>query len=524
MRVIAYARVSTEEQAQTNYSLDAQGSRYELLCKQNQWQSLGFYPETGSGTSIAARPIFKDILERISRGGVDALWVKETDRLSRPEDLGDISKIADTLSRSGTKLIVETQEFDLAEDLSVLMFDFHGVLAKHFRRQLLRNMNRGKLQKAREGKKAGGADVYGYRTVGGSYQPYEREAATVRLIFDLALCGKSIRQIQAELHAQEIPSSRGLRWSVSVLGGILKNDLYVGVYRFMKTKQGQDKDGSRYKIHQPEQIIVGTPEHPNHPPLIDNRIFAAVQERLAANRRQSEKRLHLATGILRCPICAHICHVKYSRSGTKSSTPKYVCSNKPHCPGQRLDLQEVNAKLWDELLGLILKPERLDELVRSAPVDANIGRELERLDSQTKAITQKLQRLLTLYEDGDLDKATYLSRRDQHEKHLHQIRVVAERTRGLLQNQDQRDSTTALQHTLRILGRSQSRFTEDQKECVFRSMVKQARLGDDSLTLELYTEPIENIWYKYRQTPNEQRRDLNLKRNRTTRCALILGW
>ncbi len=179
------------------------------------------------------------------------------------------------------------------------------------------------------------------------------------------------------------------------------------------------------------------------------------------------------------------------------------------------DLQEVNAKLWDELLAIILKPERLDELVRSEPIDASLERELERLDSQIKTITQKVQRLLTLYEDGDLDKATYLSRRDQHEKHLHQIRVVAERTRGLLQKEDQRDNTTALQHTLRILGRSQSRFTTDQKARVFRSMVREARLGDDSLTLELYTEPIENVWYKYRQNPDPQRRDLNLKVART---------
>src|SRR5215469_3111098 len=162
-RVIAYGRVSTEEQ-ESNYSLDAQRSRFEHLCKQNHWQSLGFFPETGSGTSVINRPVLCNLLQRIQQGGVDALWVKETDRLSRPENLGDLSLISQTLESASTLLMVDSRTLDLAEDNSVLMLDFEGVLAKHFRRQLLRNLNRGKVRKAELGRKAGGADVYGYRT------------------------------------------------------------------------------------------------------------------------------------------------------------------------------------------------------------------------------------------------------------------------------------------------------------------------------------------------------------------------
>jgi len=127
--VIGYGRVSTEEQ-ELNYSLDAQSTRFETLCKQNQWQSLGFHTETGSGTSVIRRPVLCQILQQIQQGGVDGLWVKETDRLSRPENLGDLSLISETLASHGTELIVDTRTFDLAEDTSVLMLDFEGVLAK----------------------------------------------------------------------------------------------------------------------------------------------------------------------------------------------------------------------------------------------------------------------------------------------------------------------------------------------------------------------------------------------------------
>src|SRR3989475_1673536 len=38
-------------------------------------------------------------------------------------------------------------------------------------------------------------------------------------------------------------------------------------------------------------------------------------------------------------------------------------NERSHCQSSRLDVQDVNERLWDEVLGLILKPERLDELV-----------------------------------------------------------------------------------------------------------------------------------------------------------------
>ncbi|MEE8161721.1 MAG: recombinase family protein, partial [Acidobacteriota bacterium] len=114
-RVIGYGRVSTEEQ-EANYSLDAQKSRFETLCEQNQWESLGFHSETASGTSIRERPVLCQVIQQIKGGGVDALWVKEIDRLTRPENLGDISDIAELLASTDTLLIVDTREANLQED------------------------------------------------------------------------------------------------------------------------------------------------------------------------------------------------------------------------------------------------------------------------------------------------------------------------------------------------------------------------------------------------------------------------
>ena len=86
----------------------------------------------------------------------------------------------------------------------------------------------------------------------------------------------------------------------------------------------------------------------------------------------------------------------------------------------------MNERLWDEVLGLILKPERLDELVNVPAADMSTSRELNRIETQVSAIERKLERLLTLYEDGDIEKITYIRRRDQHQEQLRQLTVLIE--------------------------------------------------------------------------------------------------
>ena len=57
---------------------------------------------------------------------------------------------------------------------------------------------------------------------------------------------------------------------------------------------------------------------------------------------------------------------------------------------------------------------------------------------------------------------------------------------------------TFLIQTLRILARSHRRFTEEQKTKVFRSIVKEARLTATGVELEMYVQPTQNVWWKYR--------------------------
>jgi len=53
----------------------------------------------------------------------------------------------------------------------------------------------------------------------------------------------------------------------------IRNDIYLGIYRFHKSKHGKDVDGSRNKVNRDDQIVVGSRQKPNHPALIEPWMF-----------------------------------------------------------------------------------------------------------------------------------------------------------------------------------------------------------------------------------------------------------
>ena len=68
-----------------------------------------------------------------------------------------------------------------------------------------------------------------------------------------------------------------------------------------------------------------------------------------------------------------------------------------------------------------------------------------------------------------------------------------------------RDLTAELVQTLRIRARSNKRFTNEQKTGVFRSIVKEAHLTALGVEMEMYVQPAQNIWFKYRQKRKRKR-------------------
>jgi len=64
----------------------------------------------------------------------------------------------------------------------------------------------------------------------GEYIPVPEQAMVVQVIYQLTLKDYTLRQVSAELKRRGIRTARDRDcWSIAVLGGILRNDIYLGV-------------------------------------------------------------------------------------------------------------------------------------------------------------------------------------------------------------------------------------------------------------------------------------------------------
>lgn len=110
-KVIAYLRVSTEEQARSGLGMDAQRSRIEDEAARRGWE-VQWETDDGYTASNMKRPALASTLVALREGEADALVVSKLDRLSR--SLMDFANLMETARSQGWAVIA----LDLGVDMS----------------------------------------------------------------------------------------------------------------------------------------------------------------------------------------------------------------------------------------------------------------------------------------------------------------------------------------------------------------------------------------------------------------------
>jgi hypothetical protein len=183
---------------------------------------------------------------------------------------------------------------------------------------------------------------------------------------------------------------------------------------------------------------------------------------------------------------------------------------------------ETNDTLWNALLQLLTKPERIHSLI--APARENdtetLKQDLATVEREDKAIHEKQQRLLDLYLEGNIPEASYVLKSSELETQVERLSQRKVELQKQIGGTSQRDLTSELIQTLRILARSHRRFTEEQKTKIFRSIVKEVRLSESLVELELYGQPTQNLWFKYRHRSDSGKARTGNARIDTVRVAI----
>jgi DNA invertase Pin-like site-specific DNA recombinase len=293
VRCAIYTRKSSEEGLEQEFnSLQAQREACEAFINSQRhegWVCLpAAFDDGGFSGATMERPALQRLLADISAGRVDTVVVYKIDRLTR--SLADFAKIVEILDARGASFVSVTQQFNTTTSMGRLTLNVLLSFAQ-FEREVIGERIRDKIAASkRKGMWMGGVPPLGYRAEDRKLVIIDSEAETARSIFRRYAELGSVRLLKQELEARGINSKSWTSASGRAIGGkpfsrgalylILQNRIYLG------------------------EIVHNGRSHPaEHPPIIDQAQWDAVQAQLAGNaaQRNSATRIRqpsLLTGML----------------------------------------------------------------------------------------------------------------------------------------------------------------------------------------------------------------------------------
>ena len=236
-RVAAYARVSTEQDAQQN-SYEAQISFYtDYIKSKPEWEFVDVYADEGiSGTSYKKRDGFNRMVKDAEEGKIDLILTKSISRFAR--NTVDSLTITRKLKAVGVEVFFEKENISSMDAQAELIFTIMSSVAQEESRSISENVRWGHQRSMEAGKvHLPWGHFLGYRKgANGLPEIVEEEAVVIRDMYRRFLSGETLKCIADTLTKQGIKTPTGKDiWSVETVRHILTNEKYKGDARLQKT-------------------------------------------------------------------------------------------------------------------------------------------------------------------------------------------------------------------------------------------------------------------------------------------------
>ena len=414
---ILYARVSTDEQARSGYSLAQQLEALREYAALEGYEILEEVADPGQSGASLERPGMDRVRDLVAGGQVSVVLALDRDRLARKVVLNLV--LEEELARHGCELRALNDYAGDGPEAS-LMRGIQGQFAEYERAKIVERTRRGKERKVREGRIMRGPKApYGFRynATFDALVIHEPEMLVVERVFRMATSGLGPGAIQTRLHVEGVPSPTGKRmWQRQVLRRMVENDIYLpytydevrewvrpevaaqldpelafGLWWYGRhevtvraVSEPDGNGGKRYakrEARKPrpreEQIAVPVPAY------LPRGLVETARATLAA--KKGTERKYLARewelrGLLRCS-CG-------GRMGTQTTKPKggevtyhyYTCNRRRQlrkmggCAQRSLPAAELEARVWGFVSELLAEPEKV-----RAGMDRLVDRELSGL-------------------------------------------------------------------------------------------------------------------------------------------------
>lgn len=222
MRVAAYVRVSTEEQANSGQSLDAQRTKAIAYAALYDLELVEIIEDAGQSAKTLKRPGLERALAMLASGKADGLLIVKLDRLTR--SVADWQRLIDRYfgEKAGAQLFSVADSIDTRTAAGRLVLNVLLSVAQWERETIAKRTADALQHKIRNGERCGKIR-FGYDLAedGKTLMPNADEQEAVSLMHELREAGESLRAIADELNRRGIATKQGGEWKHTTVKGIL---------------------------------------------------------------------------------------------------------------------------------------------------------------------------------------------------------------------------------------------------------------------------------------------------------------
>jgi site-specific DNA recombinase len=518
-QAILYARVSTEEQARSGYSLAQQVEALRAYADREGYEVLEEVMDPGQSGASLERPGMDRVRDLVTVGGVSMVLAQDRDRFAREPAF--LYLLRQEFAEHGTSIRALNDRGDGSPE-GELTDGILDQLAKYERAKMFERTRRGTLRRAREGKiiPRGGANYgFAYDETKEGFVVVEENMAVVRRIFHMVgVEGMALHAVEKRLEAEGVQSPTGkARWDRRLLRRFILNDVYkphtfekleelvspevanrldpgklYGIWWYQRRRyvykrvvedgpHGRTYRRSGKSIPRPpnEQIAIPVPDAG-----IPREVVGAAREAVKNNRRKSRNggRLwELSGGISRCGECGWAIRTSsVTRKGKQYSY--YHCSNahsRKGCDhGKHYRAAELEEKVWAFVSDLLKNPDRLLEGLEEM-IEEVRGALRGDPDREAKVWLDKLvqiDRKRSAYQDQQAEGLITLDELRAKLAALEETRETAHRELVVLKGyrerieELERDAEALLEHYAMLVPQDLDNLTPEERHNVYKMM------------------------------------------------------
>ena len=441
LRVVYYARVSTDRDEQLN-SLENQTSYYENLIRSNKnWAFLGGYIDEGiSGTSVNKREEFLRMIEDGMAEKFDLIITKEISRFSR-STLDSIKYTQDLLSH-GVGVFFQSDNINTLYTDSELRLTIMASLAQDEMRRLSERVKFGMRQAYENGKVLGTNNLYGYKKQDCKLAVDEETAPLIRDLYSLYATGMyGFRTIVKKLTELGYRNQQGKELNPGTLKQILKNPKYKGYYHGRLTESNNYRDKKSIKLPETDHLLY---KDDDIPAIVSEELWERANAVLIEREMKYKKKSSGTQS--RFPYSGKIkCEEHgtfyYRKMWKDRKVPQegwcckvYLAKGRKECKSPHLytrDLAAILTTLGEDILENRDKYQSdVNELIamyaEATPTRVDYVSNIKKLSIDMAKIGAKKDKILELYTEGDISKEEYLETKNKLNTELEKLSQKAE--------------------------------------------------------------------------------------------------